>query len=387
MDKGAGEIVADWLRRQAVSIHDCVEQWLKNIGTDLARAGSWGTDSCRRLIEYTAGGKMLRGGACAVGVSPGVCDTYRCPPHRLGQRTAQCPVCRRFAGAVAAFLLIHDDIMDRDDLRRGAVSMHAQYTRDAVAHGLHTNADHFGNSLAICLGDIAHACAVELMVCAVRHCDCTIEAGAHLLEGYMREIALVGIAQMDDIAYGMGVGSPNVEQVLRLYRFKTGRYTFALPLSIGARLAHADRHFIDTLEQIGEGLGIIFQMRDDWIGLFGESGTKPVGSDIGENKKTIYRQLLFATVSNTERNRLTPLFGAGSLTDVQLEYVRATIRNSGVEDRVQAMLDERAEYIVRLVDALEIGTIPPGPDRSAHESISPVMLLRALIEYSGSRTS
>ena len=174
-------------------------------------------------------------------------------------------------------LLMHDDIMDRDETRRGLPSMHSAY------RGLFMrDADHYGSSMAIGAGDLCYFYAFDLIS------QCT--NSAELMCAITKELIHVGTAQMNEVYYSSSNYEPSKKEIMDVYRYKTARYTFSLPLMLGC--IHTGENYAHYV-QYGEDVGIAFQIRDDWLNLFGDSAVtgKPVGSDIRENKKTLYRLL------------------------------------------------------------------------------------------------
>jgi geranylgeranyl diphosphate synthase type I len=182
-----------------------------------------------------------------------------------------------------AFLLIHDDIIDQDELRRGKPTFHFRY-RERLSPRLPTNAvERLAGSMAILGGDLLCALAVEQL-------NATVTAGEY------RQAALHIFCQLiQDTGYGelldvLAVHDKELteDDVLRIYRLKTARYSFEGPLIIGATLAGASAEQLQALSGFAIPLGIAFQLQDDLIGMFGdvESIGKPVGSDIKEGKRT-----------------------------------------------------------------------------------------------------
>ena len=287
----------DYFRTSREAVHGAIQDVLAEQGKIYDRvSGDFGADSARRLDEFSARGKMIRGCLVRLGYELG---GGRIVPPGAEQSVA------RAGAAMELFqsgLLVHDDIMDRDRTRRGAPTLHVSY-EDDLARGLYGDPAHNGSSLGICVGDLSYFSAFSILASLA----VPGEVARQVCLTAARELALVGVAQMQDVANGAvkrgsinpfrdAPASPNEESILLLYRYKTGRYTFSLPLSIGAALAESSPHAITSLEEAGEALGILFQLKDDELGLFAgqdELG-KPVGADIREDKKTLFRQRLFA---------------------------------------------------------------------------------------------
>ena len=326
--------------------------------------GGVDTDARTRLLSYTLGGKMIRAGLVQVGY-----DLFSADPD---------PVTVPVGAALELFqsgLLIHDDIMDRDDLRRGKETLHVQFYREAEKEGL-ADPRRVGEALGVCVGDLAFFLGFQILSLV------TMDAEPHkkLLEAVAREMSLVGTAQMRDVSWGARqADAPLIteDEVLSLYRFKTGRYTFSLPLACGALLAGAPPQAVAVLEHIGEALGIIFQIKDDELGLFGEENDlgKPVGSDIREGKKTIYFTRLVPKLSARNRKRFFSLYGRPDVSPEDIRSLQRLITETGVRDEIDQLTSSRAEEVRKLIHSPQL---PPSEQKN---------LLLQLLDYSLRRRS
>ncbi|MDR1626820.1 MAG: polyprenyl synthetase family protein [Spirochaetia bacterium] len=340
-----------------------LEGYFESLGTDYGNVNSWGKDTLGRLLDYTCGGKMIRGGL--VGFAH---DMY----------AGGSPDAAVAAGAAmelfqSAFL-IHDDIMDRDEVRRGKPAMHAGYAGLAKEAGLR-GAEHLGEALGVCCGDLAFFIAFDILSAL------GIDGGAkaRLLCRCCRELEYVGLAQMADVWQGASPGGATREEILALYRCKTGRYTFSLPFAAGLILAGQDEDLINRFVLLGEKMGILFQIKDDELGLWADEKElgKPIGSDISENKKTLYREILFARAGGAEGEKLKTLFGAENLTRGDIAFVRAAMESLGV--RAEVAKTENSFYLetLAMIDAL-----PASPSSAPW-----IDKLRQLLDYNMSRGS
>ena len=309
----------------------------------LARVNALGPDVGQRLLEFSLQGKMIRGCLVQVGHS------LAC--GGAGDREEPDAVLPA-AAAMELFqsgLLIHDDIMDHDALRRGKPSIFRQYA-DAAARDRSADPPRTGEALGICAGDISYFLAFELLT--------RMAAGPAVLRDVLalcaRELSAVGIAQMQDVSWGGAAQGRTDEEILRMYTWKTGRYSFSLPLVAGALIGGAPTDVCGALERLGECFGILFQIHDDELGLFGteEELGKPVGSDVREGKKTLFHARLMAGASPNERRRLAGIFGNPACTPDDLEYVRARARpvRIGLKPLV-AELSARARSMIENLSA------------------------------------
>ena len=183
-----------------------------------------------------------------------------------------------------------------------------------------------------------------------------------------RELSAVGIAQMQDVAWGASKDGVTVDEILKMYRYKTGRYSFSLPLVTGALIAGARADVRERLEACGESIGLLFQVRDDELGLFGneEELGKPVGSDIREGKKTILMAFIMEAASPHERDRLESILGSAGATQDDVDFVRGLAASARVRSRLAAVTDTLAGQARAAVRALGCGT---SDDRAALEGL------------------
>lgn len=243
--------------------------YLSRKKTELEKVNYWAADVIDRLSPFVTAGKTIRGSLVLY-------------THALfGSEPA--PYVYDSGAALELFqagFLIHDDIMDRDSLRRGKPSIHEQYAQLERSLEL-PDADHFGESMGINAGDLCFFLGYELL--------CSIPHTFDLRTIIGKEMEAVVIAQMQDVAGATSKGPLTTESVLSLYRYKTARYTFSLPMVVGATLANAAPETIVRLDRLGESMGLLFQIRDDELSVEGDSQItgKPVGSDERNAKNTL----------------------------------------------------------------------------------------------------
>ncbi len=246
-------------------------------------------------------------------------------------------------------LLIHDDIMDNDTLRRGEKTVFAKY-KDQARNLKIQNADHFGISMGIVVGDIALFIAEELAAYADQ------KNLQKLLQFYTRELRIVGIGQLLDFQYGALSKEFDGAEIQRMYIDKSARYSFTLPLCLGAIAAEMPDSQIQMMEKLGEKIGLIFQLIDDDIGIFGSESKigKPIGSDIRENKKTFMRSLLIKKASPEERKYLEEIFGNPSLKNQDVLRIREMTEELGVRSEIQSLIENLYNESQGIIGQLEI---------------------------------
>ncbi|NMB84098.1 polyprenyl synthetase family protein [Candidatus Roizmanbacteria bacterium] len=219
-------------------------------------------------------------------------------------------------------LLIHDDIIDNDPLRRGSPSIHIQYM-DAGQSLAKEKASLMGKSLAICAGDIGFFTSLEIMIDSLKD----IPNFRSILHKLIVEYNNVGLAQMDDVYFGSTGKEPTAKNIENIYLYKTAHYSFSLPMVLAAMVTEQEDDLVLSLEAVGEKIGFIFQMVDDQMGLFSPTGSigKPVESDIREDKKTILRLLLYRYASPKERKNLNKIFGNEDLSANDFQYIKKLV--------------------------------------------------------------
>jgi geranylgeranyl diphosphate synthase type I len=326
---------------------------------DVARLRPWGGDVLDRLGAFTRRGKMIRGVLVALG------------SEMAGRRAGAAAVRAGTAlELIQSGLLIHDDIMDRDPRRRGGPSVHEQYARLAPGPG-GAAAAHYGTSLAICAGEIAIFLAFEALAGLPEG-----RRAAAVQKLFAAEFGLVGLGQMLDVEAGAAPGRLPERRVLEIYRTKTARYSFYLPLAAGWTLGGGRPAVRTALERLGEDLGLAFQIKDDELGLFGSAAAtgKPVGSDIRQGKKTLYASGLLERAGGADAARLAGIFGNPAASESDLALVRDMAGRLGVREDVSRTMDRLAGRVGREIASL--------PVREAHREV-----LRGLLAYIVDRKS
>ncbi|ANY24016.1 polyprenyl synthetase family protein [Gordonia terrae] len=279
---------------------------------------------------------------------------------------------------VQACALIHDDIIDRSDTRRGFPTVHrefesrhesAKWAGDPGAHGV---------AAAILAGDFALAWADDLVhghrpgvstsstgsrVGSTGRDGSTVEDGGRPLPAAvgatwaaMRTEVLGG--QFLDIVNEAG-GDDSTEAAYRVMEFKTAAYTVARPLELGARLAGASDDLVSGLRSIGHDLGVAFQLRDDLLGVFGdpERTGKPSGDDLVSGKRTA-----LLAIALQRADAADPALGARlrshlgrALDDDELNSARGIFVEVGAVAEVENSIDELLGSALAALDAADIG--------------------------------
>ena len=318
------------------SIEGSLKSFIAKNKEDLTSINIWGEDLMRRFSGFTGQGKMIRGGLVILSYL-----MYRGDSPAWIVKTASA------VELLHSSLLIHDDIMDRDYIRRGEKTLFAQY-QELGENEKYNDPLHFGESFGICAGDIGFFLAFEIL----SEVDIDPEAKRKIFSLWSKELTLVGLAQMQDVYFSISNLEPGEDEILDLYRFKTARYTFSLPLMSGAILADQSVKTVMQLEKLGECIGIIFQIKDDELDLFGDEKEigKPVGTDIEEGKKTIFSHYLLKIVRGEDRKTVQNILHKKINTKSSLKTVRDIAQKAHVHDVIRKKilsLSEEAKQLIR----------------------------------------
>ncbi|MBS1697212.1 MAG: polyprenyl synthetase family protein [Actinobacteria bacterium] len=241
--------------------------------------------------------------------------------------------------------LVHDDLIDNSDTRRGRPSAHRALEASHVGQGWSGNAIEFGRAAAVLLGDLLVAWSDDLLEAGIAvspHADA-------VRAEYARMRRDVTIGQFLDIAeesaWSVTDDGAHAERALRVVSLKAARYSVEQPLLIGAAIAGADDSQQASLRAFGHPLGMAFQLRDDVLGVFGDERLtgKPAGDDLREGKRTLLIAWTREALAPQGRRAVDELLGDPQLTADQIASLQATITESGALHRVEELISEYAE--------------------------------------------
>jgi geranylgeranyl diphosphate synthase type I len=256
---------------------------------------------------------------------------------------------------VQACALIHDDLIDASDTRRGRPTMHVEFARRHAAQRWHGRPARFGAAAAILLGDLALAWADDMLRAAGLPPDALARAAAPWQA--MRTEVLGG--QFLDVLH-QSTGDVSTRGALRIDRFKTAAYTVERPLHLGAAIAGAGPELIGAYRRFGADIGVAFQLRDDLLGVFGDPAVtgKPAGDDVREGKRTL---LVAIAVERAEQRRdesaravIEAALGNPDLGVEDVEQIRTILTDLGA---VQAVEQRIAALTGSALDALSTASV------------------------------
>lgn len=333
---------------QVTSMQNIIQQYKPLIDAQAKELASnnqldaipWSFEVTQSLVDTTLRGKTVRGSLILATI-----DLFN-PPFDKNAITVATAI-----EYLHTALLIHDDLVDHDELRRGFPSMFKEYEEKGI-HKNATNPQEFGKAMALCIGDIAIFYAFSLLN------SLTLESNLHrhILQLVTKEFVIVGFGELHDIALGYLPNIPTSKEVIDMYTRKTARYTFSVPMMIGAILSKQPAEIITTMDALGEKLGLMFQLTDDQLTLTGNVETvgKSIGNDISENKKTLYHVLLREKATTEDNKLLDSIFGKKSITQKDIELVRQLVTKYNVESHINDQIQKLTSESLAIIQSLPL---------------------------------
>jgi geranylgeranyl diphosphate synthase type I len=318
--------------------------------------------------RFLSGGKRFRAQFCHLG--------WQAVRGPAGERSDAGSVAERYAVVSAsaalevfhAAALVHDDLIDNSDTRRGAPSAHRVFEAQHHGAGWAGSAPDYGRATAILLGDLLLGWSDELLDDGLEALtDASAARAARLEFNRMRTEVTVG-QYLDILEERAWLAMPDADQRTRAERvvvFKSAKYSIEAPLVIGGAIAGGTAAELDALRGFGLPLGIAFQLRDDLLGVYGdpELTGKPAGDDLREGKRTVLIALARERLAPARRQLLDELLGDPDLDAEQVRMLQRTIRECGAVDELEQVIDQHTE---RAMSALEAAPI----DRDAARGLA-----------------
>lgn len=324
-------------------IDAAVEAQVARGGADLAELNPEAEDLLGQIRVLLRGGKRFRPLMLYVG--------YRAAGRADADGAVRLAAAMEFVQAAA---LIHDDVIDASDTRRGRPTVHRVLERAHRERGWDGDGAGFGVAGAILAGNLCLGWADQ----AYDECglpDAELARGratfdlmrTQLMAGqYLDVVGSVRPWQVMD-------GASRIETAIRVITYKSAKYSIQHPLLIGARTGGADAATDAALTEYGLELGIAFQLRDDLLGVFGDPEVtgKPAGDDLREGKRTV---LIAHALDGAGRARIEERLGDPSLTPADVEELRELITASGAVEALEAEITRRGEAAATALHTADI---------------------------------
>lgn len=322
--------LADLRSRVQDRIDTELDRWeveLAEVGPDVADL----TGPVRTLLQ---GGKRLRAGFAYWG--------WRAAGQDDHEGAISLAAAMEFFQAAA---LIHDDVMDDSETRRGQPAMHRALSRAHAERLWHGEPDRFGVAGAILAGNLCLGWCDDLFADSGLPPQ-ALEATRPVFER-MRGQLMAG--QFLDIVTSMRPwhdldDAERIERSRHVITYKSAKYSIEHPLLIGATAGGASQHDLDALSRYGVALGVAFQLRDDVLGVFGDPDVtgKPAGDDLREGKRTVLIARTLAGADDVASTQVDQWLGAPDLGTAEVEAFRELIISTGALEGVERDIAEGA---------------------------------------------
>ncbi len=299
------------------------------------------TEAVDELERMARGGKRLRAAFCYyawLGAGGDPVD-----PSQVIDVGAACELLQTFA-------LIHDDIMDNADTRRGEQTIHERQAARVLTDGWRGEPRRYGEGVALLIGDLSHVYADQLI-------GTTSAEGRRLWDVLRIELNMGQYLDMRSAA----ASEFDRATAERVATFKSALYTIVRPLQLGAAFAlpQPNPTLLDQLETYGRPVGQAFQLRDDLLGVLGDSTTvgKPVGDDLREGKSTELIAVALERASESERVVLAEI-GRPDLDGDACIRIVTVLHETGavlaIERRIEELVTKARQTLSSLPFDLEV---------------------------------
>lgn len=256
-------------------------------------------------------------------------------------------------------ILIHDDFMDRDPFRRGVETIHKKYSHIGEQMGVPISSDHYGNSLAVCIGDTGLYLCWKMLLSGKFPAENILKAGmifsdfgARLGLGQALDMSITGIKEIEE------------QDVLKVIWIKSGEYTTYLPMVLGAALAgNMDELRLKAIIDYSRCLGWAFHIQDDILGLYAEETElgKPVGSDLREGKNTLLQGYLRKHGNASQLEFQKNILGKQNITVDEVTTMKDMLKEVGAYQHVLNMgwkyVEEGIAYTKQITSDKELQEI------------------------------
>lgn len=290
------------------------------------------------------GGKRLRPAFCYWG--------FRAAGGADSDEVVTAAACLELLQACA---LIHDDVMDDSDTRRGRPAEHRRFAALHRGNGWHGSPESFGRSAAILLGDLCLIWADQMLdTCGLP--EDALRRGRPVYDT-MRVELMAG--QYLDLLE-QAVGGSSVDRALRVARYKSAKYTIEKPLHLGVALAGGPASLLVSLSGYGVPLGEAFQLRDDVLGVFGDPSEtgKPAGDDLREGKRTALVAAALERATPAQAAVVRRHLGDPHLTEAGVAALRGVMTDTGALSAVEQLIDEKSAAALVALDGARLDGEP-----------------------------
>lgn len=337
-------------------VHEEATNFFAEYKPKVSPIDEWSRDIIDRLEEYCLRpGKAIRPLLIAIGASMSLNISLK---EALADKEVR--------ALMLAFEMTHkrilmaDDVADQDELRNEAPAFHIKLQDELAQRETYCTLPesqlvHFTRSYT----EVAGIWLQTLSFAVLEKAHFTLEkrsAITQTLLTYVYEFTPAGWYILLDQSLEKLSDETSLDRFLKGLELVTGEYTFVAPLRLGFILGGKQDKYKDVIAQFGANAGLLFQITDDRIGLFGDPSIsgKPVGNDLREGKKTLYVQYAYQLGNNEQKKRLQSIVGSPKVSALDLQWVQGLVRELGayqkVEDDIQKYLKNSHEALSEFFD-------------------------------------
>lgn len=342
-------------------------QSLDSIGTDADLLGSV-------AASLTGGGKRFRARLAFWGwrAANSLGDAYA-----DSDDTVDSELVVRLATGLELFhaaALVHDDVIDNSDTRRGTPAAHRQFEKIHVDRNFVGDPVMYGTSSAILLGDLLLAWADDQFL------SVALDVAPESRDAFRKELRTMRtdvtagqfLDNHDSSAWLTLDGEAAVDRAQRVVIYKSAKYSVEAPLVLGAIVGNASPSFIESLRLFALPLGFAFQMRDDMLGVFGDEAQtgKPAGDDLREGKRTVLVAMARRRGDRSTVSVFDELIGDPTLTSQQIDMLRASLVSTGAVDELEDLIERSRLQALKALDALRLDHTVDGELRAMVDAIT-----------------
>ncbi|WP_159609542.1 polyprenyl synthetase family protein [Glutamicibacter sp. JC586] len=323
-----------------------LEEFLVSKSVEVGQITTSATEIVSAIADLTRGGKRLRPLFAYWGYQGAGGDKESNDIVRLG-------VALELFQAAA---LIHDDIIDNSDTRRGQPSVHKRFEAQHQKLGLSGSASAYGTASAILTGDLCLSLSEE----AFSEIE-VLPFNARQIFNRMRTQVMAG-QYLDVLEESAGPAYDPREAVKRartIVTYKSAKYSTENPFLIGGALASASQELLDHYSAFALPLGEAFQLRDDVLGVFGDAEVtgKPTGGDLLEGKRTELIAHALLLTDESQREFIQSRLGAEDMSNEEVQRLSNILRDSGALAATENSISELTRQSQKALEALSISPV------------------------------
>lgn len=335
----ASNLAMEYLKSYSPFKEKYLDEYINKKLPEAAEIGQVNVEALKRFGEMAKLGKGIRGALIVLAYE--LCG---------GKNIEAIQEISVFIELFHSAILVHDDVQDQADTRRGHLTIHKQFEEVGKNLQVRTPLKHYGESMAIDIGDIGIFMSYEKLLSGKFSNEIILKA-AKLYSHYMVRLAY---GQNLDIT-PLPIDKVSEQDILYILKCKSAEYTAVLPLLLGATLAGIeDTTKLKALEEYGYGFGWSFQILDDVLGMYGEEKItgKPITADLREGKNTLLMLHLSQNGTAEQKDFQKQVFGNSNTSEEQVVQMRQILKDAGSYDYVTKLgwkyVEEGKQYIPQI---------------------------------------